>query len=185
MLSGGTDPAESGGKLHVAATPATDATVAEAARLAGSQPVGSHHLLLAALTDSTSAAAKALASAGIDLDQAAEALRNVDIEGTSDEQPEQAGRRQMNIQVTDELVTIVATDPAIVEAGRTALLALGTHGEGAETPPPGGVIRGADLQGTAATSLATAWQSLMDTLVQVTHAAGQPDNPDQPETEAS
>src|ERR1700691_6216292 len=96
---GGGDP--SGGlaafdvELEPTATLAVDATLAEAARLAGAQPVGSHHLLLAALADSSSAAAKALASAGIDLDQAKDALRGVDITGTSDEQPEEAGRRQM------------------------------------------------------------------------------------------
>ena len=43
------------------ATPAADATLSEAARLAGVQPVGSHHLLLAALADPDSAAARALA----------------------------------------------------------------------------------------------------------------------------
>src|SRR5580704_3937799 len=41
-------------------TPAAGAGLAEAARLAGSQPVGSHHLLLAALADPDSAAARTL-----------------------------------------------------------------------------------------------------------------------------
>jgi ATP-dependent Clp protease ATP-binding subunit ClpA len=153
------------------ASPAADATLAEAARLAGPQPVGSHHLLLAALADSTSAAAKALMSAGVDLDQAKEALRGVDITGTSDELPEEAGRRQMNIQVTDELVTVVATDPAIVEAGRAALAALATSGEGGQTAAPGGVIRGADLTSAAATSLGAAWRALRDSLAEITRAA--------------
>jgi ATP-dependent Clp protease ATP-binding subunit ClpA len=150
------------------ATPAADATLAEAARLAGTQAVGSHHLLLAALADSASAAAKALASVGVDLDQAKDALRGVDITGTSDEQPEEAGRRQMNIQVTGELVTVLATDPAIVEAGQAALLALATHGKGGQTAAPGGVIRGADLSGAAAARLATAWEALRDSLVEIT-----------------
>ena len=47
------------------ATPAADTTLSEAARLAGSQPVGSHHLLLAALTDPDTAAARALAALGV------------------------------------------------------------------------------------------------------------------------
>jgi ATP-dependent Clp protease ATP-binding subunit ClpC len=168
------------------ASPATDATLAEAARLAGPQPVGSHHLLLAALADSTSAAAKALASAGVDLDQAKEALRGVDVTGTSDEQPEEAGRRQMNIQVTEELVTVVATDPAIVEAGRAALAALATSGAGGQTTASGGVIRGADLSGGAATSLAVAWQALRNSLVEVTRAAAatQSDKRDEPGDDA-
>jgi ATP-dependent Clp protease ATP-binding subunit ClpA len=160
------------------ATPAMDATLAEAARLAGAQPVGSHHLLLAALADPASAAAKAIISLGVDLDQAKDALRGVDITGTSDEPPEEAGRRQLNIQVTDELVTVVATDPLIVEAGQAALHALADG-------PPGGVIRGADLSGAAAVSLAAAWQALRIGLTEITAsaAAAQKDDQDQPGTE--
>src|SRR6185437_5678078 len=41
-------------------TPAADTTLSEAARLAGSRPVGSHHLLLAALADPDTAAARAM-----------------------------------------------------------------------------------------------------------------------------
>ena len=76
---------------EVGATPATDATLAEAARLAGGSPVGSHHLLLAALADPNSAAARTLASLGVDLDQARESLRGADVTGTTDEPPEEAG----------------------------------------------------------------------------------------------
>jgi ATP-dependent Clp protease ATP-binding subunit ClpA len=108
----------------VNATPAAEATVSEAARLAGSGPVGSHHLLLAALADPDSAAARVLADLGVDLDQAKEALRGANVTGTSDEPPEVAGRRQMVIQVTDELVTVVAADPAIVAAAKSALAAV-------------------------------------------------------------
>ena len=81
------EPGESA-ELHT--TPAADTSLSEAARLAGSQPVGSHHLLLAALGDPDTAAARALAALGVDLDQAREALRNADVTGTSDEQPEEA-----------------------------------------------------------------------------------------------
>ena len=69
------------------ATPATDATLAEAARLAGDAPVGSHHLLLAALADPDSAAARTLAGLGVDLERARELLRTADVTGTSDERP--------------------------------------------------------------------------------------------------
>src|SRR5579863_2847219 len=96
------------------ASPAADTTLSEAAKLAGTRPVGSHHLLLAALADPESAAARALAALGVNLDQAKEALRDVDITGTSDEPPEEAGRRQMVIQVTDEKVVVAAADPAII-----------------------------------------------------------------------
>jgi ATP-dependent Clp protease ATP-binding subunit ClpA len=96
------EPSAPAEQTVLSATPAADTTLSEAARLAGIQPVGSHHLLLAALADADSAAAKALAALGVDLNQAKEALRTVDVTGTSDEQPEEAGRRQMVIRVTDE-----------------------------------------------------------------------------------
>jgi ATP-dependent Clp protease ATP-binding subunit ClpC len=176
------------------ATPAADATLTEATRLAGVRPVGSHHLLLAALADEASAAAKALASLGVDLDRAKDALRGVEVTGTTDEQPEEAGRRQMNIQVSGELVTIVASDPLIVEAGRNALLGHGkgergkvegekgdAEQESSAAEAPGGVIRGADLQGAAAASLGAAWQALHDSLEAIANAV----SADQPASTAN
>ena len=105
-------------------TPAVEAALRQAARLAGPRPVGSHHLLLAALDDQSSAASSALASLGVDLDELREKLRTARLAGTSDEQPEQAGRRQMAIEVSDEMLHLVLTDPAIVEAGKEALRAV-------------------------------------------------------------
>jgi ATP-dependent Clp protease ATP-binding subunit ClpC len=105
-------------------TPAVEAALEQAARLAGPLPVGSHHLLLAALEDTNSAASWALASLGVDLDELRAKLRAARLLGTSDEQPEQAGRRQMAINVSDEMLTIVLTDPVIVEAGKEALRAV-------------------------------------------------------------
>jgi hypothetical protein len=164
----------------LSATPAADATLSEAARLAGAQPVGSHHLLLAALGDADSAAARALAALGVDLDRAKEALRGVDVTGTSDEQPEEAGRRQMIIRVADDRLTIEAADPAIIEAGRAALRALGDQAD------PPGTIRG-DLPACA--SLSTVWQALQDSLGAIQRRAAMPaesaDAPDKPGTEAA
>ena len=166
------------------ASPATDTTLTEAARLAGQQPVGSHHLLLAALADVSSAAAKALAAIGIDLDRAKDALRDVDIAGTSDELPEQAGRRQMKIAVSEETVTIVAADRAMAEAGQAAIAALAASAAGGQRATPGGVIRGADLSGGAAARLEAAWQALRDSLAEIVRgaaaAAAQADKPDKP-----
>ena len=105
-------------------TPAVEAALQQAARLAGPLPVGSHHLLLAALADSNSAASWALASLGVDIDELRAKLRTAQVAGTTDEQPEQAGRRQMAVQVTNEILTIVATDPVIVAAGKEALRAV-------------------------------------------------------------
>ena len=171
-------------ELHT--TPAADTSLSEAARLAGSQPVGSHHLLLAALGDPDAAAARALAALGVDLDQAREALRNADVTGTSDEQPEEAGLRQMLIRVTDKQLTIEATDPVIVGLGRAALHALG------EKADPAGTIRG-DLPVSA--SLANVWQALHDSLEAIQRRAalpaeppgspGSPGQPDQPGNEAA
>jgi ATP-dependent Clp protease ATP-binding subunit ClpA len=155
----------------LSASPAADATLSEAARLAGQQPVGSHHLLLAALADPHTAAARALAALGVDLDQAKEALRGVDVTGTSDEQPEEAGRRRMRIGVSDDRLTIEAADPVIVAAGKAALGALG--GENAGSGADADVIRG-DLP--AAASLATVWQALRDSLEAI-QQAGAPASP--------
>ncbi len=146
----------------LSATPAADNTLSAAARLAGTQPVGSHHLLLAALADPDTAASRVLATLGIDLDQAKEALRAVDVTGTSDEQPEEAGRRQMEIQVTDEKVIIELSDPAIRRTAAAALVALG------EQADPPGTIRG-DLP--AAASLSAVWQSIQDSLAAIQQRA--------------
>jgi ATP-dependent Clp protease ATP-binding subunit ClpA len=153
--AGAGEPGEAGERAGMRTTPAADISLTEAARLAGSQPVGSHHLLLAALGDPDTAAARALAALGVDLDQAREALRTADVTGTSDEQPEEAGRRQMVVRVTEEQVTIEARDPLIIRAGRAAVDAFG----GTADPP--GTIRG-DLAASA--SLTAVWQALHDSL---------------------
>jgi len=183
----------------VSATPAAEATVSEATRLAGSGPVGSHHLLLAALADADSAAARVLADLGVDLDQAKEALRGANVTGTSDEPPEVAGRRQMVIQVTDELVTVVAADPAIVAAAKSALAAINASAAAAtaaeaeagtgtgtsqasagETGAAGEPASDADASATAtairgdhpaATSLAAVWLALNESLAAIRRAA--------------
>jgi ATP-dependent Clp protease ATP-binding subunit ClpC len=182
-------------------TPAVEAALQQAARLAGPFPVGSHHLLLAALDDTNSAASSALASLGVDLDELRGKLRSAQVTGTSDEQPEQAGRRQMAIEVTDEILTVVLTDPIIVEAGKEALRAVNARaaaaaktgapegaggeasgGEGVVEEPSGEaaesasatskVIRG-DL--TLAAGLANVWLDLRKTLNTIADpAAGRP-----------
>jgi len=144
------------------ATPAADATLAEAARLAGTQPVGSHHLLLASLADPGTAAARALAALGMDLDQVKEALRGMDVTGTSDELPEEAGRRQMFVRVTGDRVTLEAHDPVLVKAGVDALAALD------DAAKESGTIRG-DLPVSA--SLSRAWQALFESLKDIQRRA--------------
>jgi len=182
--AGSDEPGEAAGTAEIRTTPAADSSLSEAARLAGSHPVGSHHLLLAALADPDTAAARALAALGVDLGQAQDALRTADVTGTSDEQPEDAGRRQMVIHVADDKLTIEATDPVIVDAGRAALHALGE-----EASPPG-TIRG-DLPSGA--SLGSVWQALRESLAVIQRRASlppespddQPGQPDRPGTEAA
>ncbi len=159
----------------LSATPAADATLSEAARLAGSQAVGSHHLLLATLADPDTAASRALAALGVDLDKARQALRGVDVTGTTDEPPEEAGRRQMTIRVASGKLTLEATDPVIVAAGGAALEAL------ADTADPAGTIRG-DLPVCA--SLRSVWSALEESLGSIRRraasAAEPPAGPEHP-----
>jgi ATP-dependent Clp protease ATP-binding subunit ClpA len=170
-------PRDEGDVGHVGATPATDATLTEATRLAGGAPVGSHHLLLAALADPNSAAARTLAGLGVDLDQARESLRTADVTGTTDEPPEEAGRRQMSLQVADETLTVVIVDPVLVAAGKAALAAVNASaqpGQDGESEGIGGaeasdsattsVIRG---DHPAAASLAAVWRELRDSLAKI------------------
>ena len=184
--AGPTEPGTPAEQAELNATPAADTTLSEAARLAGPQPVGSHHLLLAALADPDTAAARTLSALGVDLDQAKEALRSADVTGTSDELPEEAGRRQMLIHVSEERLTIEAADPVIVEAGQAAVKALGD-----QASPPGTIRGGLP----ASASLSTAWQALHDSLQAIRRQAaapagapGDPDGPgepDKPGTEAA
>jgi ATP-dependent Clp protease ATP-binding subunit ClpA len=176
-FGGSREDEEEAGVANVQATPATDATLVEAARLAGDAPVGSHHLLLAALADPDSAAARTLAGLGVDLDQARELLRTADVTGTSDEPPEEAGRRQMSIQVTGETLTIVVVDPVLVAAGEAALAAVngpaetvgaGETAEGTGTSATTTVIRG---DHPAAASLADVWLELRNSLTKIANTA--------------
>jgi ATP-dependent Clp protease ATP-binding subunit ClpA len=163
VVSGGHAEPEEATELRT--TPAADTSLNEAARLAGPDPVGSHHLLLAALADPDTAAARALAALGVDLDQAREALRTADVTGTSDEPPEEAGRRQMLIRVAEDKLTIEAADPTIVRMGRVALATLGDQADPPDT------IRG-DLPASA--RLGNVWLSLRDSLEDMGRFAGQP-----------
>jgi ATP-dependent Clp protease ATP-binding subunit ClpA len=152
-----------------AATPAADATLAEAARLAEGALVGSHHLLLAALADPQSAAARVFSRLGVDLDRAKEALRTADVTGTSDELPAEAGRRQMSIQVTGDMLTIALTDPVIVAAGKAALQAVNENSAASEeTAVEETTIRG---DHPAAASFAAVWQALNASLTTIADTA--------------
>ena len=156
------DEGEPGVAAGLPTTPAADAGLAEAARLAQGQPVGSHHLLLAALADPDSAAAKTLAALGVNLDEAREALRHAEVAGTSDEQPEQRGRRHMAVRVTGGGLVLEVTDPALQALARAAADALGD-----QAPEPG-TIPG---DPPASASLAQVWLALRDSLEDIRQRA--------------
>ena len=167
IAPGGSAERGEGESSGMPTTPAADAGLAEAARLAGGEPVGSHHLLAAALADPESAAARTLTALGINLDEAREALRNADVAGTSDEQPEERGRRQMAVRVTGGGLVLEVTDPALQALAQAAVEALGDR----VTEP--GSIPG-DLAVSA--SLARVWLAMRDSLddIRVAAAGGSP-----------
>jgi len=176
------DEGEAGFEDELRTTPAAGVSLDEAARLAGAQPVGSHHLLLATLADPSTAAARALASLGVDLDQARAALRTAEVAGTSDELPEESGRRQMRIKVTDRGLRIEVTDPVLVNLGHTALTALGElavrpDGYKAGSAGQAGTDDVASLQGVilgdlpVSVSLSEVWQALRDSLEDIRRRA--------------
>jgi len=159
---GGPVPLEVAGMPPVRLTPASMTTLSEAAREAGEKPIGSHHLLLAALADADSSAARALAGLGVDLEQAREALRAADVAGTTDEQPEEAGRRQMVIRVAADKLNIELADPLIVLTAHAALRALGDEAVAA------GEIRGDQPD---AVPLGAVWRELRESLTRIREGA--------------
>jgi ATP-dependent Clp protease ATP-binding subunit ClpA len=99
-------------------TPAAHEVLALATELAGDTPVGSHHILEAILQQPDSAAAKVLSDAGVDLDQLAAKLDEVSTQDTTDDTPEQAAARQLELSVTDDAVTVMLRDPRSIELGK-------------------------------------------------------------------
>jgi hypothetical protein len=87
----------------------------------------------------------------------------MDVTGTSDEQPEVTGRRQMVVQVHEDRLTIEAADPVIVAAGQAALRALGADAVSS------GAIRGDQGAGG---SLSAVWQALRNSLETIERDAG-------------
>jgi ATP-dependent Clp protease ATP-binding subunit ClpC len=157
-------------------TTATDVSLDEARRLAGDAAVGSHHLLLATLNDPSSAAAKALTSLGIDLDQARDALRNVDITGTTDELPEEAGRRQLRMTVSGDGLTLETTDPTLLADARAALEAIAAL-PGGGTPDVTEVPASITGEHPLATGFAGVWRAWHLALRHIIESAHQAEPP--------
>ncbi|CAO5177128.1 Clp protease [Frankia sp. AiPs1] len=108
-------------------TVAANAGISGADDLAGGDPVGSHHLMLALLSDPDSVATRTLTDLGLDIGAARDALLHAALSGTSDELPEVAGRRGMSLRLTESAVVVEATDQRLVGLARLAFAALAGH----------------------------------------------------------
>jgi ATP-dependent Clp protease ATP-binding subunit ClpA len=111
-------------------TEGAEAVIAAARQLAGSGPMGSHHLLQAMTLVDDSLASGALVALGVAPDALAATIDDLGTTGTSDLSPEEAGARQMELRVTDD-VTIVLRDVTSVELGRRLSTAIGNPITGA------------------------------------------------------
>ncbi|OHV74303.1 Clp protease N-terminal domain-containing protein [Pseudofrankia sp. BMG5.36] len=126
-------------------TAAAMASISGAGGYAGHDPVGSHHLLLALLSDPASAATRTLTGLGLDLSAARDALLRAELTGTSDELPEIAGRRGMSLRLTDAAVVVEATDRRLLGLARLAFGAL----SGRRASPDPGPVADADADAGA------------------------------------
>jgi ATP-dependent Clp protease ATP-binding subunit ClpA len=152
------------------ATPAAQASLREAALLAGTDPVGSHHLMLAALADPHSAAARTLTGLGLDLDQARAELRRADVTGSTDELPEDAGRRQMTVTVTGGRVTVEAADFETLQLGQAAIEAVAALASRTADPcEPAKAAKDGVIHGDQelAAGLAAVWFALREALADI------------------
>ncbi|MGI8758622.1 MAG: Clp protease N-terminal domain-containing protein [Acidimicrobiales bacterium] len=108
--------------------------------LAGEGRVGSHHLLLALLDDERSLAAKVLASLGVTSEAAEQGVDEIGVAGTSDETPEEAGARRMQVRVTGDRLEIFIDDPAVVQ-GLPEVVVSGTDPAAAQFPELWSAVR--------------------------------------------
>jgi hypothetical protein len=165
----GSVPADPSERAARNMTPAAEAALDTATRLAGVGPVGSHHLLLAALADPGSVVARSLASLDLDVDKLRAKLQSADVTGSTDEPPQEAGRRQLSIRVSDDRLCIETAEPTLVELARAALEALGDQAR------PSGEL---PTDHPVTVSLGSVWQSLRDSLDDIrSRAAAQVDEP--------
>jgi ATP-dependent Clp protease ATP-binding subunit ClpC len=158
--TGGVDPRAThlriaAGEGNLTMSPAAETALNEATKLAGANAVGSHHLLLAALADDNNMVSRTIAGLGLDVDQLRAQLQTADVTGSSDEPPEDAGRRQLRIHVTDNVLSIETAEPALVDLARAALDALGDEAATSGELPTDRPV---------SVSLNTVWRSLRDSL---------------------
>jgi ATP-dependent Clp protease ATP-binding subunit ClpA len=130
-------------------TPAAEQALAAAEQLAGSAPVGSHHLLESLARSDDSLAAKVLASLGVEAEALAAKIDELGPEGTTDVTPEEAAARRMEVRVVGDEVHVVLRDELVLGLTHKA------------TDQLGDPIRGDD---PAAGSLVGLWSSIVRSL---------------------
>jgi ATP-dependent Clp protease ATP-binding subunit ClpC len=136
-------------------TPAAEAILQAAQRLAEDTPVGSHHLLGALARAEGSMAANALAALGVDPDMVTVKLAELRLEDTTDITPEQAAARQMELRVDGDEVHVILRDAAVVEGCKRVL-----------------DLAGGSMKGTDATArgFAAIWQEVQHALLRTKEA---------------
>jgi ATP-dependent Clp protease ATP-binding subunit ClpA len=120
-------------------TPGAEAAIADARQLAGTSPMGSSHLLEALARSEDTSAAKVLAALGVDTETLATKIDEVGTDGTSDEMPEEAAARLMELRVDDDAVHVVLRDQATVDLVRSIVEAYGGPMRGDE-PAAGSMV---------------------------------------------
>jgi ATP-dependent Clp protease ATP-binding subunit ClpA len=151
-------------------TPGAEAVIATAEQLAGSGPVGSHHLLEAMALVDDSLAAGTLAALGVAPDALAAKIDELGTEGTADLSPEDAAARRMEVRFGDDEVAVVLRDDAVLALGRSLTAAVGN-------PVRGDVPGGTPLIGL--------WQANLVALQQLLERVDPTTEPDQPPSRAA
>src|SRR5262249_27676765 len=107
-------------------TPAADEVLDAAQAISGMAPMGSHHILEALSRSPDSLAGRVLASLGVDPDALSAKIDEIGIDDTTDETPEQAAARRMEIRLENEEVHIVLRDDVSITNVRAIADALGS-----------------------------------------------------------
>jgi ATP-dependent Clp protease ATP-binding subunit ClpA len=98
-----------------ARTPAAVLTDVAARRLARGLPVGTHHVLVALFEPPDSLAAKVLASLNVDRSVVEERVAQLGVAGTSDELPDAARGRRVDVAVVEGRVVVTVDDADLAE----------------------------------------------------------------------
>jgi ATP-dependent Clp protease ATP-binding subunit ClpA len=107
------------GPVRPSRTSAADEVVAVAEALAGSAPMGSHHLLEALIRAEGSMAATVLAQLGISPDAVADKVDEIDADSTTDATPQETAARKMELRIEGDEVHLVFRDEGTLGLAKT------------------------------------------------------------------